>query len=159
MSAEGFARLREMAEGLYPLKDKAARQVAEERQNRKEPFYGKTPDRLSNSIDVSAEAIVLFSVLHGLSAEKQLASRPVVEVSLKELCRRRHRGETKVREWLKELQKAGWIDVLHRGVHKVNRYRLYESSLADRQGTERLESVRRKLRDPEVVKRLTKRPT
>jgi len=150
MSAEGFAKLREIAEGQSSDNDK-------ERRIRKEPFFSKLPDRLSRSIEVSAEAIVLFSILHGLSAEKNLARRPVVQVSLNELCRSRHKGETKVREWLKELEKAGWIDILHRGVHRENRYRLYESSLADRQGPERLEAVRQKLRDPQVVKRLTKR--
>ncbi len=150
MSAEGFAKLREIAEGPPSVKD-------QERRILKEPFFSKLPDRLSRSVEVSAEAIVIFSILHGLSSEKNLALRPIVQASLKELCRSRHRGETKIREWLKELQRAGWIDILHRGVHRENRYRLYESSLADRQGTERLEAVRRKLRDPEVFERLTKR--
>ena len=148
MSAEGFAKLREMAEGLSQVKG-----------NKKGYYYGQSPQRLLTSKEVSFPARTVFGILHCLSSKKDLSTKPVVQVSMRELCRQVGRGETLVRQWLKELERAGWIDILHRGVHKENRYRLYESSLADRQGPERLAAVKRKLRDPAVIRRLTPKKT
>jgi len=154
MSAEGFAKLRERCEALFPAK-KYRDVESPVKGTKKRYFYGQSPQRLLTSREVSFPARTIFGILHCLSSKKDLATQPVVQVSLKELCRAVGRGETLVRQWLKELEKAGWIDILHRGVHKENRYRLYESSLADRQGPEHLEAVKRKLRDPAVIKRLT----
>lgn len=157
MSAEGFEKLRERAEGFSSLKEQATKLVAEERRYRKEPFFGKMPDRMMDSTEVSAEAKVLFGILHSLSAEKRLSLRPVVPVSMRVLCRRTHLREDIVRSQLRELKQTGWIGISRPDFGSVNHYCLYESSLIDREAPKRLkEASRRIVRDREVQKRLSK---
>jgi DNA-binding transcriptional ArsR family regulator len=147
MSAEGFAKLREMALELFPVKD-ARRALF---------LFSILPKRLVYSVEVTGEEVRVFAVLHDLSAEKDLKKRPVVSVSMKELCRKTGVGETLLRRRLKRLAKTGWIDIIRPGFKQVNQYRLYESSLADREGKNRLAETARKIRrDRKVQERLSK---
>ena len=147
MAAEGFAKLKEMALELFPLKSP-----------KKAVFlFSILPKRLVYSVEVKGEEVRIFAILHDLSAEKDLKKRPVVSVSVKELCRKSGMGETLLRRRLKRLARTGWIDIIRPGFMQVNEYRLYESSLADREGKNRLAETARKIRrDRKVQERLNK---
>jgi hypothetical protein len=110
MSAEGFAKLREMALELFPVKD-ARRALF---------LFSILPKRLVYSVEVTGEEVRVFAVLHDLSAEKDLKKRPVVSVSMKELCRKTGVGETLLRRRLKRLAKTGWIDIIRPGFKQIS---------------------------------------
>lgn len=73
----------------------------------------------------SAAAYILYFQLATISSAK-LSTNPEIEISIKEFQRRTGFCEEKVRQGLVELEKAGWIDIIRRGVQKVNQYRVYE---------------------------------
>jgi len=152
MPARTFAELQEHAKKVAdPYSHfKVEAKKASREPTKKRYYYGQAPERLLTSREVSFPARTIFGILHCRCSKKDLASQPVVQVSMKELCRAAGRGETLVRKWLRELEKARWIDIIHRGVHRENQYRLYESPQIDRR-----EAVKRKLRDPAIIKRLT----
>jgi len=147
MSAEGFAKLKEMALELFPLTSP-----------KKAAFlFSILPKRLVYSVEVKGEEVRIFAILHDLSAEKDLKKRPVVSASMKELCHKSRMGETLLRKRLKRLDELGWIDIIRPGFKQVNKYRLYESSLADREGANRLKDANRRIaRDQKLRTRLSK---
>jgi hypothetical protein len=99
----------------------------------------------------------VFQRLQSFCSEKRLKSHPEVNVSQKTLCAAVGYGETKVRAALAELERAGWIDVVRQGCHRVNHYRLYEAPLADRDAKAHLERTKRRIdKDPALRARLTK---
>jgi len=98
----------------------------------------------------------VFQRLQSFCSEKRLKSHPEVSVSLKKLCPAVGYGETKVRAALVELERAGWIDVVRQGCHRVNHYRLYEAPLADRDAKAHLERTKRRIdKDPALRARLS----
>jgi predicted transcriptional regulator len=156
MSAEGFDKLRELAGALSYFKKQAVEESEKVRRSTKEPYSGKIPDRLLASTEVSNDAKILFGHLHCMSAEKELTKRPSIQVSMRELCRRMHRGETITRRLIRELETAGWVETLRQGCRKVNRYRLYEASRATREAPKTLEEVKRRIaRDPALASKLS----
>lgn len=150
MSAEGFAKLKERALKLFPLRGTM-------KEERAVFFFSILPKRLVYSVEVKGEEVRVFAILHDLSSEKDLRKRPVVRASMKELCRKSGVGETLLRRRLKRLDETGWIDIIRPGFKQVNSYRLYEASLADREGANRLKDVNRRIaRDQKLRDRLSK---
>ncbi len=115
------------------------------------------PDRsLKPGTMQTPDEFFLFNLMIMICQVKDLALHPTIEMSIKELCDRSNVGERRVRRALQGLDKKGWIDIMRQGCHRVNQYRLYEAPRSIREAPKTLEEVQRKLRDPEVVAKLTK---
>jgi len=108
--------------------DREAERRADLHHNRLPPYFSQTPDELNVSKRVSLGAKQVYTLMHKHAGIKHLNRHPEVRISQEQLGEDMGRSVDRIRIWIDELVKEGWIGKHRRGKMLVNQYTLYPRS-------------------------------
>jgi len=83
-------------------------------------YYAIIPQALIRDPNVSIPARLSFGLCHSFSKEKDLKKGSNSFLSLATLGKMLGRHPVNASRYLKELERAGWITIIHRGLTKTN---------------------------------------
>jgi DNA-binding transcriptional ArsR family regulator len=119
------------------------------------PYYGQIPVELGKDPNIPAQAKALFGVMHSYSPEKQLKNNAVVEIAEETLAKVFGVHVDTIRQWLKILIEAGWMEKLRQGKMKPNMYVLYPMKKKTFQAIKAMKRVHLRINyDHKLAKRL-----
>lgn len=90
------------------------------------PYYAQIPIELLRDPEIRSQAKSLYGLIHSYSATKAINHYPLVEITVRTMMN--YMGVSSnatIWSWIRELRRAGLLDIIRQGREQPNRYILY----------------------------------